>query len=87
MADKLRHHDVVSVTLIPFHPPTPPHPPPSPTITTTYYCTTRSLYWNYVSMFLIAAYHWWVLIPWSVLTGVNVATMMVPPPSLLQFGK
>jgi hypothetical protein len=47
----------------------------------------RSWYWNYMPFLVLAAYHWWTLIPWSIFTGINVATMLIPPPALVQFGK
>lgn len=37
-------------------------------------------------MFL-TCYHWWWLAPVNLVTGVNVATMSVPPDSLEMFGK
>lgn len=37
-------------------------------------------------MFL-TCYHWWWLAPVNLFTGVNVATMSVPPDSLEMFGK
>jgi hypothetical protein len=36
---------------------------------------------------MLVAYHWWTLLPWSVWTGINVATMLVPPPALVAFKK
>lgn len=38
--------------------------------------------WNFASFWISCFYHWCVLLPWSIYTGVNVATMMVPPPSI-----
>ena len=38
--------------------------------------------WNFASFWVLVLYHWWGLLPWSIFTGVNVATMMIPPPAL-----
>lgn len=35
----------------------------------------------------LTCYHWWWLAPVNLFTGVNVATMSVPPDSLEMFGK
>lgn len=42
----------------------------------------RSAHWSFVGVLLLILYHWLVLLPWSMVTGVNVATMMSPPPDL-----
>jgi len=45
----------------------------------------RSWSWNYFSFLLLSAYHWWLLLPWGIYTGINVATMTSPPPALAPF--
>lgn len=35
----------------------------------------------------LTCYHWWWLGPVNIVTGVNVATMTVPPDSLVVLGK
>lgn len=47
----------------------------------------RSFAWNYFSFVVLSAYHWLMLLPWGILTGINVATMLSPPPALVPFGR
>eukprot|EP00904_Undaria_pinnatifida_P013424 jgi/Undpi1/9211/HiC_scaffold_26.g11669.m1 len=47
----------------------------------------RDFWWNSVGFLFLACYHWWWLAPVNIVTGVNVATMSVPPASLEMFGK
>lgn len=47
----------------------------------------RSWSWNYFSFIVLSAYHWLMLLPWGILTGINVATMLSPPPALVPFGR
>lgn len=53
--------------------------------------THRLLYkswsWNYFSFVVLSAYHWWLLLPWAIKSGINVATMTSPPPALIPFGR
>lgn len=59
-------------------------PPPS-------YCVHapphRDFWWNSVGFVFLTCYHFWWLAPVNLYTGVNVATMSVPPDSLEMFGK
>lgn len=45
----------------------------------------RSWSWNYFSFIVLSAYHWWLLLPWAIKSGINVATMTSPPPALAPF--
>eukprot|EP00752_Nemacystus_decipiens_P010843 g9641.t1 len=47
----------------------------------------RDFWWNSVGFVFLTCYHWWWLAPVNLFTGVNVATMSVPPDSLEMFGK
>ena len=47
----------------------------------------RSWSWNYFSFVVLSAYHWWLLLPWAIKSGINVATMTSPPPALVPFGR
>lgn len=47
----------------------------------------RDFWWNSVGFLFLTCYHWWWLAPVNIYTGVNVATMSVPPDSLVMFGK
>lgn len=47
----------------------------------------RDFWWNSVGFLFLTCYHWWWLAPVNIVTGVNVATMSVPPDSLEMFGK
>lgn len=55
-------------------------PPPPPLL-------SRDFWWNSVGFLFLTCYHWWWLAPVNIVTGVNVATMSVPPDSLEMFGK
>eukprot|EP00611_Tribonema_gayanum_P002492 TRINITY_DN1185_c0_g1_i6.p1 TRINITY_DN1185_c0_g1~~TRINITY_DN1185_c0_g1_i6.p1 ORF type:complete len:328 (-),score=24.44 TRINITY_DN1185_c0_g1_i6:100-1083(-) len=46
----------------------------------------RDFWWNTVGYVLLTCYHFWFLAPVSLVTGINVATMMVPPDPLETFG-
>lgn len=47
----------------------------------------RSWSWNYFSFIVLSAYHWLLLLPWGIISGINIATMLSPPPALVPFGK
>ncbi|CAM9701019.1 unnamed protein product [Scytosiphon promiscuus] len=47
----------------------------------------RDFWWNSVGFVFLTCYHFWWLAPVNLYTGVNVATMSVPPDSLEMFGK
>lgn len=47
----------------------------------------RDFWWNSVGFVFLTCYHFWWLAPVNLYTGVNVATMSVPPDSLVMFGK
>ncbi|CAN0332662.1 unnamed protein product [Pylaiella littoralis] len=47
----------------------------------------KDFWWNSVGFVFLTCYHWWWLAPVNLFTGVNVATMSVPPDSLEMFGK
>ncbi|CAM9618163.1 unnamed protein product [Chrysoparadoxa australica] len=42
--------------------------------------------WNYFGSVLMSCYHYWVLLPVSLYSGINIATMTVPPDALLVLG-
>ena len=45
-----------------------------------------NLWFQWFPFILIVCYHWWALAPACMLSGVNVATMMIPPPVLSHIG-
>ncbi|CAM9268338.1 unnamed protein product [Discosporangium mesarthrocarpum] len=47
----------------------------------------RNFWWNSAGYVFLCCYHWWLLGPVNLVTGINVATMTVPPTSLVMFGK
>lgn len=47
----------------------------------------RDFWWNFVGFVFLSCYHFWWLALVNLFTGVNVATMTVPPASLEMFGK
>ena len=51
------------------------------------YWMYRDRWMNWFGFFVLAAYHWWFLAPFSMISGVNLATMMSPPPTLEFMGR